>query len=178
MAFCSHCGKQVQDGVAFCPSCGGKVGAAPQQQQQFQQQPAYQQPLDDAADIQQNKTMAILAYILFFIPLISGAHKTSRFAKYHTNQGTVLWLFAVAYGILHIILMAIFRAIFIGSIARDPWGWALNYARGTSTLYTIFAIVFGLLWIIPTVFAIIGIINANSGKYKPLPVIGKINLIK
>ncbi|MGG1517318.1 hypothetical protein ABE504_18040 [Paenibacillus oryzisoli] len=47
----------------------------------------------DSTDIESNKGMAILAYILFFIPLI--AAKDSKFAMYHANQGLTLFLCVV-----------------------------------------------------------------------------------
>jgi uncharacterized membrane protein len=50
------------------------------------------------ADVEKNKTMAILAYILFFLPLL--AAKDSPFAMYHANQGLVLFLFSVAVNIV------------------------------------------------------------------------------
>lgn len=40
MAFCTNCGKPVDDTIRFCPACG-----APQQPQQPYQQPASQQPV-------------------------------------------------------------------------------------------------------------------------------------
>lgn len=40
-------------------------------------------------DINQNKTIAALAYLIFFLPML--AAKDSAFAKFHGNQG--LWLF-------------------------------------------------------------------------------------
>lgn len=46
----------------------------------------------DPSDIERNKVMAILAYILFFIPLL--AAKDSKFAVYHANQGLILFLAA------------------------------------------------------------------------------------
>ncbi|PKM98927.1 MAG: hypothetical protein CVU79_01360 [Elusimicrobia bacterium HGW-Elusimicrobia-3] len=49
---------------------------------------------DAAADIEKNKTMGILAYILFFIPII--AARDSKFAMYHANQGLSLFIVAVA----------------------------------------------------------------------------------
>jgi len=49
---------------------------------------------DEAADIEKNKVMGILAYILFFIPLL--AARDSKFALYHANQGLVLFIVAVA----------------------------------------------------------------------------------
>ena len=32
--YCSHCGKQIDDGVSFCPECGAKVGAPAEQPKQ------------------------------------------------------------------------------------------------------------------------------------------------
>jgi uncharacterized membrane protein len=179
MAFCGNCGTQVQDGVKFCPSCGKAVEAAPagqtppvQNQYQQQAQPQYRQATQtyqppvvpgaptqsDIQDAQAGKTMSVLAYILFFIPLLTGAHKTSPFVKYHTNQGTVLFIFAVAYSIAYNIVSSILLAIswrlwMIGSIL----GWV--------------SLVFFIL-------CVVGIINAVNGRMKPLPVIGGISIIK
>lgn len=63
---------------------------------------------DAAADIEKNKTMGILAYILFIIPLL--AARESKFAMYHANQGLALFVVAVA---SHVILAFI---PFIGSL--------------------------------------------------------------
>jgi len=48
----------------------------------------------DQADIDKNKTMAGLAYFIFFLPLI--VCPDSRFGKYHANQGLVLFLLGIA----------------------------------------------------------------------------------
>lgn len=190
MAFCGNCGTQAQDGVKFCPSCGAAVGEAPAQQQQPQQtaqqqsqQPSYAPPAApgapmtdearDAArqeeiDAQENKTMGVLSYILFFIPLLTGAHKTSPFVKFHVNQGTVLWLVGIAYSIVSGILSAIIKveATYFGvrsGVYYTP-GWLST-----------------ILWLISLpifIFAIMGIINAVQGKKKELPVIGKFQLFK
>lgn len=53
-------------------------------------------------DVQDNKVMAILAYLIFFIPLI--AAKDSRFAMFHANQGFNNFLLAVAVNIIGSIL--------------------------------------------------------------------------
>ena len=42
----------------------------------------------DPADVEKNKTMAGLAYLLFFLPLI--ACPESRYAKFHANQALLL----------------------------------------------------------------------------------------
>ena len=116
-------------------------------------------------DAEQNKVMAVLAYILFFIPLLTGAHKTSPFVKYHTNQGTILFIFAVVWGIVENIVLAILRVIFWNGLT---WG-----------IYGLLSVVLNILWIAPTVLLIIGIVNAVQGQTKPLPVIGdKVTIIK
>jgi len=50
------------------------------------------EPLEtfEPEDIEKNKTMAGLAYFLFFLPLV--ACPDSRFGKYHANQGLILFL--------------------------------------------------------------------------------------
>lgn len=170
MAFCGNCGKEVQEGVKFCAACGQPVGAASGESTQNPQQPRQEQqqdippaahaapPQSGGTDAEENKLMAILAYILFFIPLLTGAHKTSPFVKYHTNQGTVLFIAAVVYAIAYGILSTILA--FIPII-----GWAIIALLGLASL------VFFVL-------CIIGIINAINGKMKPLPVIGSMTIIK
>ncbi|MEC0232495.1 hypothetical protein [Paenibacillus alba] len=56
----------------------------------------------DSTDIQSNKGMAIVGYILFFIPLILA--KDSKFAWYHANQGLTLLVVAV---VLNVVLSII-----------------------------------------------------------------------
>ena len=66
-----------------------------------QQQPHYSPPPHqsfDPNDVQANKTMAILAYIIFLIPLL--AAKDSAFARYHTNQGLVLLITVIAANVI------------------------------------------------------------------------------
>lgn len=45
-------------------------------------------PVIDPGDIEQNKTMAGLAYLLFFLPLL--ACPDSKFGRFHANQGLLL----------------------------------------------------------------------------------------
>ncbi|TNJ59525.1 hypothetical protein FE784_37210 [Paenibacillus hemerocallicola] len=52
----------------------------------------------DQSDIEKNKVMGILAYILFFVPLL--AARESRFAMYHANQGLILFLVALGVNIV------------------------------------------------------------------------------
>lgn len=49
-------------------------------------------------DIEKNKTMAGLAYILFFLPLL--ACPDSRFGRFHANQGLLLLIVSIAGNII------------------------------------------------------------------------------
>lgn len=48
---------------------------------------------------QKNTGMAIVAYILFFVPLLTDA-KNDPYVKFHVKQGLVLFILAVASGII------------------------------------------------------------------------------
>jgi uncharacterized membrane protein len=162
MIFCNNCGAQVQEGVVICPSCGEPVMAnAEQNQQQFSQ-------ADPVSDAQANKLMAILAYIIFFIPLLTGDHKKSPFVRYHANQGIVLFISAIAWGIVYGILSTILAALLF-----NPYAWGTGLG-----VYGIVMLILGLLWIVPSALCILGIVHAATGKMKPLPVIGRIKILK
>lgn len=159
MAYCGKCGIKFEDGAKFCPACGTPASVAPQQAET----PIYTPPVGpgtpgqaDTKDAQGNKAMAVLAYIIFLIPLL--AAKDSPFARYHTNQGLVLFLAAAAYGIVYSILTTVVLAI----------SWRL---------YLVVSIL-GWVSVVFVVLAIIGIINAVNGKMKPLPIIGRIKILK
>lgn len=49
-------------------------------------------------DIEKNKTMAGLAYFIFFLPLI--AAPDSKFAKFHANQGLLLLILGIGGNII------------------------------------------------------------------------------
>lgn len=162
MAFCNNCGAQIPEDKKFCASCGQPVAEASapgqqappqyQQQMQYQQPPAYQQPDQqaggefDAEDIEKNKTMAGLSYFIFFLPLI--VCPQSRYARFHANQGLVLFLFSLAASLVLTIIPII--------------GWILLF----------------ILPILVIVLAIMGLLNGLNGRAKELPVIGKLKIIK
>lgn len=123
-----------------------------------------QEELNDAT---QNKGMAIVAYLLFFVPLLTGAHKTSEFVKYHVNQGLNLFIVMAVYNIISQILQAVIKveSYWVGIPVRVTPGWLV-------TILTIGSI--ALL-----IFAVIGIVNVSNGKKAPLPAIGGLfNFIK
>ena len=105
-------------------------------------------------DLENDKLFGILSYIgiLVLVPIF--AAKDSRFARFHANQGLVLFLAEIA-----------------ASIASSILGW-IPFIR---VIGTILGSVVGLASL---VFAIIGIVNVVNGKAKELPIIGGITLIK
>lgn len=108
----------------------------------------------DPNDIQQNKVMAILAYLSWLVLIPLFAAKESKFARYHCNQGIML-------AIAEIIVWVIF-----GILSIIPYvGW-------------IFIVLNSLISLVCLVFAVTGIINAANGKAKELPFIGKFNILK
>ncbi|MFA5129288.1 MAG: hypothetical protein WC477_00020 [Patescibacteria group bacterium] len=90
-----------------------------------------------------NTTMAAIAYIIFFVPLLTGDAKKDAFVKYHTKQGLVLFLLVVALNVISWIIPFYF------------W-YSINWILSLGTL----------------VLLIIGISNAVNGKEQPLPIIG------
>ena len=102
-------------------------------------------------DAEDNKIMGILAYlgILFLVPYL--AAKESPFAKFHANQGCILFIAYLAAWVVGFIL------IFIPYI-----GWIVSYA----------------LYLGCFVLMILGIINAVKGEMKELPLIGKMTILK
>ncbi|MCL1848146.1 MAG: zinc ribbon domain-containing protein [Clostridiales bacterium] len=172
MAFCTNCGVQIDDKVKFCPSCGEAVNPEKSEQQQSGQ---FQRSVDqgverltqiaqdvadvteemDQADVEKNKAMGGLAYILFFLPLVTCPD--SKYARFHANQGLLLLILVIA-------------ANMASSLIRTVFRWGL--------LRSIASIATSILFLAVTAIAVIGLINGFTGKAKELPVIGKIRIIK
>jgi uncharacterized membrane protein len=105
--------------------------------------------------------MALLSYLglLFLIPLFAAPN--SRFARFHANQGLVLCIALVCFGVVYGILAAVFTVVF--------------YALG---IYRLLSLLLLLIWAIPIIFMVLGIVNCVQGRAKELPLIGGIKIIK
>lgn len=105
-------------------------------------------------DIEKNRAFAILSYlwILFVVGLIAAPN--SKFAKYHANQGLLLFL------------ASIIAAVSCTVIGFIPF---VNF---------MLVLAVPLLWAGWLVLTILGIVNAAGGQFKPLPLIGHYELIK
>ena len=125
----------------------------------------------DPKDISDNKGISILSYLgpLVFIPMF--AKKDSKYARFHANQGLTMFITYAGYSVVQSILLAILRKIF-------PWNYNYGLVGGRGFIFNALSTILSLLWIPITVIAIIGIVNAASGKAKELPLIGKFKLLK
>lgn len=150
-------------------------GMPPQGQPANSQMPQFQMPTGEVntnmtdmtgqfhpQDIQNNKLMAVLSYfgILVLIPLF--AAKNSPFARFHANQGVILFIIEFIYGILQFILWL----IILFTVGFDSW------------VYTIYNLITTVISLGLFVFAILGIVNAAQGKAKTLPLIGGFKVLK
>jgi len=103
-------------------------------------------PNPQSAGTNKNTGMAIVAYIIFFIPLLTNA-KNDSFVKFHVKQGLL---------------------IFIASIIL----WVFQMALPWRILFMI-SWVFSLMSLGLLVLMVIGIVNAANGKEEKLPLIGQ-----
>ena len=171
MATCKKCGIELEEGVKVCPTCGWEV----EEEKEEKAEEATSEKIEDTIknlnntpdsteefdkkDIEDNKIMAILSYIgiLFLVPLL--AAQNSKFARYHANQGLVLFVADIIVGVATGIVSFVLAFIPI-------LGWIVAALVSLAAGVAILALV------------ILGIINAANGKAKELPVIGKFRILK
>jgi uncharacterized membrane protein len=173
MPFCPKCGAKTEEGAKFCPGCGAQLGNQQNQKKNEDFSAAFNKATEtqdrtsqfDQADIANNKGISVLSYIgiLALIPYF--AKKESPYAQFHAKQGMNLFVVEVAFSIvswlLNLIKVTKYTEYF--SYRVTPWPISL---------------VLGIAGAAITVIAIIGIINACSGKAKTLPLVSKIDLFK
>lgn len=107
--------------------------------------------IPDPNDVKENKYLCILSYlsILFIIPLI--VKPNSRYVKYHSNQGIILFIFEIIVGLVTSLLSFVFGVVHLGFIA-----WPVNFILNITSL----------------LLMIYGILSTCSGYVRPLPIIG------
>ncbi len=158
MAFCGNCGTKFEDGAKFCPSCGAAAGA-PATPMAETAQAASAAPVATAAPAAPEgaaafdpadieKNKAMAGLAYFLFFLPLVSCPDSPYGRYHANQGLVLLLFSVI------------GSIVLGIIPIIGWIILLFFP------------------IVVVVFAIMGLMNGLNGRAKPLPLIGKIIILK
>lgn len=160
MAYCSNCGAQMPDGAKFCTACGAKVpgqGTGDQAKNFWEKLNATPDYTDayDPNDIVQNKGMGVLAYLSWLVLIPIFAAKKSPFARFHSNQGLILALTDLLWGILRSILYAIMPSFL-------DWTVTLVFGLGSLVLFAA---------------TILGIVNVANGRAKELPLLGKYRIL-
>ena len=123
MAFCSKCGKQLDESSKFCTGCGTPVGTV-QTNQNGSVRPEYStaqvRKTDFSEDFthddkRENRAVAAVSYVgpMFFLPLV--ATPNSKFARFHANQGVALFMLSLAYSVVYKALLWFFSEILIGA---------------------------------------------------------------
>ena len=112
----------------------------------------------DAKDIEKNKMMAGLGYIIFFLPMI--VMNESKFARFHANQILLLLIPEVA-------------ITFVGTILSTMLMASFSFGLAGIISFRMFAISIAI-----GVVAIMNMIAAFRGEAKRVPFIGHITIIK
>lgn len=160
MPFCSRCGTNVNDGVAFCPQCGAAVGAAagtppppPPPYQQYQQ--PYQGPVPGpgyaappvTSGLQEN-VAGLLCYLLGWLTgLVFLLIDKRPFVRFHAAQSLVVFGFLF---VIRLVLIFALSGSFFGF-----WGF-----------YTLISLVVSLATLAAW---IVLMIQAYQGKWFEVP---------
>jgi uncharacterized membrane protein len=80
-------------------------------------------------DAESGKTMAIIAYLIFFVPLLVEDSKKNNFVMYHTEQAIVLFIFNIVLGIVATITCGIGLVLYIAWLVFLIMG-IMNAAKG------------------------------------------------
>lgn len=166
MKACKQCGSQLFGNVHFCPNCGTAVEEEPKDKSgnsfsdtveklcntpdttaQFTQE-----------DISENRGICFFAYlsILVLVPLF--ANPKSKYARFHSNQGLILFLCSAVLSLAQAVVSVLSKLAF--------------------SLFGIFGAVITILQLCLTALAIIGLVNVYHNRAKELPLIGSIRLLK
>lgn len=109
-ATCASCGAALNGNEKFCSVCGaanasGNTGTTPGNEKSYFDAftPGESGEAFSVEDVNENKVFAILSYIgiLFIVPLLVA--KESPYARFHANQGLLIFLFEIAVGIVSVI---------------------------------------------------------------------------
>ena len=162
MPFCYKCGNFEEEGRTYCRKCGEPMHVEKKDDAQ-KARDAFEQFTDTPdstaqytqADIDANKKFGILAYLGFLVLIPLFAAKDSPYARFHTNQGLVLFLTYSAWEVTSYVLH-----------------WTVWFASWTIDLAD------AAVAIAYIALVVIGIINAAKRRARELPLLGGIRILK
>ena len=170
--FCRNCGKKLIDSAKYCDSCGTPVDTTPNNNTTtpvvYEETAKNNIPENsEEKDIENNKLISVLAYLGLFVLIPIFAAKDSPFARFHSNQGLVLLLA----GVILTFIYPVFYLFFLVSLM-------FTGARISGMIFVLITAIFLILIAVMFILTILGIVNALTGKKKPLPLIGRITILK
>ncbi len=145
--YCQHCGAEMNINAEACNQCGKFT---------------IEHKATLKSSISNVKIYKVLSYfgILWLIGLLCN-EKENKELRFHVGQGMLVTILIIAIEIINSLIIAnVFvttRNLFYEYTTTSAFGFTVMY----------------LLRLIPTVLAVIGIINAFKDEQKELPVIGK-----
>ncbi len=123
---------------------------------------------DRSEDIAQHKWISICAYLGFLVLIPLFGARDSKFARFHTNQGLILFAGSLVWTCLKLILLHNLMEQRMANAPETGPSWELSVFSLVNLLISLFFIV----------MAVIGIVNVLRGRETRLPLIGKIRLLK
>jgi uncharacterized membrane protein len=159
MAFCSQCGANVPENMAFCPKCGRAQSAASPAAGTPSPSPMAADPPAAGTTGMQENVAGLLCYSLGWLTGLIFVFLDKRpFVRWHAAQSIV------TFGGLHIIMMVLdmFAA---GSLFTSPWGWGHWGA---------FFLIHRLVDILALILWIVCMVRAYKGERFKLPLAGDI----
>lgn len=167
MAFCKNCGAQLEDSTAFCPNCGTKVEASFAEAEQIKEQAS--QTEEKKFDLNNMVDQ-----------ITDTPDSTDEFTQSDIDANKIYAVLAYI-GILFLVpLLAAKESKFAQFHANQGIVLFLaGIACGVVNVIPLLGQIVSIIgYIAVAIFAILGIVNAATGKAKELPLIGQIKLIK
>lgn len=118
-------------------------------------------------DVEKHKGVAILGYFFFVFPLLLAPQ--SKFARYHANQGLLVFIVWCAAIITTVIIQVIWSLL---GESSGPMAMLL------ALLGCLLHVLPLALVVTPLVLMVMGIIHAANGEKRPLPLVGHWTLLK
>lgn len=122
---------------------------------------------EDIEDIEHNRPLAVLSYVGPFVVIPLVFARESKFARFHANQGLILFLLEFALWACNWVLGFFFMPVVLTTSS--------GFFDAVAHLYGLAA---GALWTILAVLSFVGILHAIAGANDKLPVIGNFSIVK
>ena len=186
---CPKCDKEVKKTDKFCSSCGAdlkKKKSSKKKESSFNQDEIFNKigdglekvlDTEDTSkdytkkDVDDNKGLALLAYLGPFALVPYFYNKNSKYVKYHAVQGMNLLVMWIVYAIL----AALLSSIKVTKDCTSVMGTILTCTKVTPWWVNLIVDLSGLLLF---AIAVIGVFYALSGKAKKLPLVDKVKIFK